>query len=73
VYVLNKGHIVTKGKPHSVFSETQVLKDAFLEPPILIELFTRLKSFGYVGHIPYDMDEAMCLLISWLDLKEKSQ
>jgi len=72
VYVLNKGNIVTKGKPHSVFSETQILKDAYLEPPILIELFTRLKSYGYVGHIPYDMEEAMQFLINWLDLKENS-
>jgi cobalt/nickel transport system ATP-binding protein len=70
VYVLNKGHIVSKGKPHTVFSQTQILKDAYLEPPILIELFTRLKAYGYVGHIPYDMDEAMTLLTQWLNLKE---
>jgi cobalt/nickel transport system ATP-binding protein len=73
VYVLNKGHIVTKGKPHTVFSQTQILKDAYLEPPILIELFTRLKAYGYVGHIPYDMEEAMNLLICWLDLEKKPQ
>lgn len=71
VYVLNKGHIMIKGKPHSVFSETQLLKDAYLEPPILIELFTRLKSYGYVGHIPYDMEEAMSLLVNWLKLEKK--
>lgn len=71
VYVLNKGDIVTKGKPHTVFSQTQLLHDALLEPPILIELFVRLKQYGYVGHIPYDMDEAMSLLTDWLQLEKK--
>lgn len=71
VYVLNKGNIITKGKPHSVFSQTQLLQDALLEPPILIDLFVRLKAYGYVGHIPYDMEEAISLLTQWLQLTKK--
>ena len=58
VYVLTGGNIVLRGNPIEVFSNTDVLKRASLEPPILMELFRRLSKRGYDMGTPIDLDEA---------------
>ena len=62
IYILNNGQIVKKGKPREVFAETQILKDANLEPPILSELFQRLKARGHNLEIPDNIEEAEKIL-----------
>ena len=47
IYVINKGLIVTKGSPNEVFEQVELLREANLEPPILMDLFDRLKKRGY--------------------------
>lgn len=62
VYILNEGNIVKQGSPSEVFAESKLLKDANLEPPILSELFQRLKKRGYNIDIPGNLDEAENIL-----------
>ncbi len=70
IYVLNNGNIVTYGTPKEVFSDVEVMKEANLEPPILTELFTRLKKKGYSIDIPENLEEAEELLISLLSQQQ---
>lgn len=62
VYILNKGDIVKQGSPREVFAETAILKEANLEPPILSELFQRLKKRGHNIEVPDNLDEAENIL-----------
>jgi cobalt/nickel transport system ATP-binding protein len=62
VYILNEGNIVKQGSPSEVFAESKLLKDANLEPPILSELFQRLKKRGHNIDIPGNLDEAENIL-----------
>ncbi len=47
IYVINGGLIVTKGSPNEVFEQVELLREANLEPPILMDLFDRLRKRGY--------------------------
>jgi cobalt/nickel transport system ATP-binding protein len=47
IYVINKGLIITKGSPNEVFDQVEMLREANLEPPILMDLFDRLRKKGY--------------------------
>lgn len=62
VYILNNGEAVKKGSPAEVFAETQILKEANLEPPILSELFQRLRQKGHNLEIPENIEEAENIL-----------
>ncbi|AKL94030.1 ABC-type cobalt transport system, ATpase component [Clostridium aceticum] len=66
IYILKEGSIVLRGTPQEVFVQVDVLKEANLEPPILLELFARLKAKGYNVNIPNDLDEAEETLLSML-------
>ena len=59
VYVINQGLIVTKGSPKEVFGQAELLREANLEPPILTDLFDRLRSKGYPLEVPDSIDHAM--------------
>ncbi len=56
--ILNEGKIILEGSPQEVFKEIQILKEASLEPPILIDLFQRLKKRGHYIEIPSSLEEA---------------
>ncbi len=58
IYILNSGSIVAKGNTQEVFSQSELIKDANLETPILSELFTRLRDRGFEVSIPYTLDDA---------------
>ncbi|NLY42796.1 MAG: ATP-binding cassette domain-containing protein [Clostridiaceae bacterium] len=58
IYIINKGRIVSSGDPEEIFKQSDVLKEANLEPPILIQLFDRLAKKGYNVNIPIDIDQA---------------
>ncbi|WP_026477873.1 energy-coupling factor ABC transporter ATP-binding protein [Alkaliphilus transvaalensis] len=70
VYVLNDGKIVTCGNPQEVFNQVEVMKAANLEPPLLTELFSRLKNKGYNIKIPKNLKEAEEELIKLLETKK---
>ena len=59
VYVINDGHIVTKGSPMEILCNDNLLKTTGLKPPILIDLFNRLRSEGYRVTIPRTIDEGI--------------
>ncbi len=66
IYVACDGQIITKGSPNEVFSQTEHLLQANLEPPILTELFSRLRKRGYTLDIPNDLEHAEALLADLL-------
>lgn len=59
IYVINKGLIVTKGSPNEVFEQVELLREANLEPPILMDLFDRLRKRGYPLKPIDSMENAM--------------
>jgi cobalt/nickel transport system ATP-binding protein len=67
VYVLYDGKVVTRGNPYEVFIRGDILESAKLEPPILIELFLRLKEKGYDIQIPTTLEAAESILVSLIN------
>lgn len=61
VVVLAKGGALSRvGPPREVFEQPEALRAASLEPPVLVELFGRLRDVGLA--IPLDLDEATATL-----------
>lgn len=71
IYVIHDGRISTKGTPSEVFQQADVLLEANLEPPILTELFMRLKNRGLDIPIPSDVDEAEGIILKMLSAGAK--
>jgi cobalt/nickel transport system ATP-binding protein len=67
IYVINKSEIVTNGTFEEVITQVQTLEKANLEPPILTDLFLRLRSRGYDIHMPRNTDDAEEQLIKLLE------
>ncbi|MGF7186289.1 cobalt/nickel transport system ATP-binding protein [Desulfitispora alkaliphila] len=65
IYVISKGVFMTKGTPEEVFSQIESLKKANIEPPILVELFTRLRDRGFDLSIPFDVEKAEAELVNY--------
>jgi len=66
IYVLHKGLIVTKGSPDQVFGQVELLREANLQPPILMDLFDRLRKKGYPLELLADVSDAEAQLLSIL-------
>ncbi len=64
IYIINKGLIVGKGSPDEIFKQVKIIKEANLEPPILVQLFSRLKEKGLQVQIPLTIEVAEKELIS---------
>lgn len=62
IYVIHDGKIITCGPPQEVFSQIEALKIAHLQPPILTELFMRLKKRGFDLPMPSNLAEAEAIL-----------
>lgn len=58
IYVINKGSIVTKGSLNEVFGQADLLREANLQLPVLMELFDRLRKKGYSLALPANLDDA---------------
>lgn len=58
IYILDKGNIITSGRPEEIFQQLDVLKEANLEPPILVQLFSRLRKKGLDVSIPVNIEQA---------------
>ena len=62
IYVINKGSIVTKGSLNEVFGQADLLREANLQLPVLMELFDRLRKKGYSLELPANL---MMQRLSW--------
>lgn len=69
IYLLSKEGIVLKGDSFEVFSNVEMLKDANLEPPILMDLFKRLSDRGYDIGVPANVEEAEAAILRALEGK----
>ncbi len=60
VYVLAKGEgVVTAGRPLDIFSQPDALRRSNIDPPVLTELFMRLRGSGLAVDLPVTVDEAV--------------
>jgi len=60
VYVLAKGQgVITAGAPEKILTETSALLRSNIDPPILTELFYRLREQGISVDIPISIDQAV--------------
>ncbi len=67
VYVLAKGQgVITAGAPASILTQTEALNRSNIDPPILTELFSRLRDQGAAVNIPISVDQAVQDLTKFL-------
>jgi len=60
VYVLAKGEgVITVGKPLDIFSQAQALRRSNIDPPVLTELFVKLRDAGLGVDMPVTVDQAV--------------
>ncbi len=60
VYVLAKGEgVITAGKPLEIFSQAGALRRSNIDPPVLTELFIRLRDAGVSVDMPITVDQAV--------------
>ena len=60
VYVLARGKgVLTAGTPAEIFSQAEALKASNIDPPLLTELFMKLRERGLKVAIPESMDRAV--------------
>lgn len=60
VYVLSKGQgVVTAGTPAKIFENAAALKAANIDPPLLTELFLKLRERGVAVPVPIHLDQAV--------------
>lgn len=60
VYVLARGKgVLTAGTPAEIFSQAEALKASNIDPPLLTELFMKLRERGLDIAIPESMDHAV--------------
>jgi cobalt/nickel transport system ATP-binding protein len=60
VYVLAAGRgVVTAGTPTDIFMQVEALRASNIDPPILTELFQKMKDRGVAIEIPDSMDQAV--------------
>jgi cobalt/nickel transport system ATP-binding protein len=64
VYVLATGRgVVTAGTPTDIFMQVEELKASNIDPPLLTELFLKMKDRGVVIEVPASMDQAVDNLV----------
>ena len=64
VYVLATGRgVVTAGTPADIFMQVEELKASNIDPPLLTELFLKMKDRGVVIEVPASMDQAVDNLV----------
>lgn len=60
VYVLAKGQgVVSAGTPAEIFTQGEALRTSHIEPPLLTELFLRLRQHGLSVSMPMHIEEAV--------------
>ena len=64
VYVLAKGHgVITAGTPADIFLQVDALKASNIDPPLLTELFLKLRDRGLPVDVPVHVDQAVSDLV----------
>ncbi len=64
VYVLAKGHgVITAGTPADIFLQVEALKASNIDPPLLTELFLKLRDRGLLVDVPVHVDQAVSDLV----------
>ncbi|GEA16445.1 cobalt ABC transporter ATP-binding protein [Moorella sp. E308F] len=58
IYVISEGVILMQGSPREVFARLDILRQANLEPPLLVELFAHLSREGIPVNLPLTLEEA---------------
>lgn len=59
-YVLSKGDgVIAAGTPSEIFMQADALRNANIEPPLLTELFLKLRERGVTAELPTSVDEAV--------------
>lgn len=59
VYVLAKGHgVISAGTPAEIFLRVEELKRSNIDPPLLTELFVKLREQGVSVDVPASVDQA---------------
>jgi len=67
VYVLAKGEgVVTAGTPLDIFTQVDALRRSSIDPPVLTELFNRLRENGVDLAMPINMEQALDDLLRFL-------
>jgi cobalt/nickel transport system ATP-binding protein len=72
IYVIDKGSILTRGTPEKVFGQVELLREANLQLPLLMELFDRLRRKGYSLELPISLDDAEAQLEKVLSSQTES-
>jgi energy-coupling factor transporter ATPase len=62
VIVMNDGRILTEGSPREVFAKADILREAFLAQPVVMELFNRLRKDFPLPESVLTVDEAVAVL-----------
>ncbi len=72
VYVLARGQgVVTAGTPAEIFMQSDALRDSNIDPPLLTELFLKLRERGVAVKVPTLVDEAVNDLIGIIKTGER--
>ncbi len=67
VYVLAKGEgVVTAGTPLDIFTQVDALRRSSIDPPVLTELFNRLRENGVDLAMPVNVEQAVDDLLRFL-------
>ena len=68
VYVLAKGHgVITAGTPADIFLQVEALKASNIDPPLLTELFLKLRDRGLLVDVPVSVDQAVSDLVRFVE------
>ena len=71
VYVLAKGHgVIAAGTPTDIFMQIEKLSESNIDPPVLTELFFKLRDQGAPVAIPIHMDQAVSDLMRLIERPE---
>ncbi len=63
-YVLSKGHgVITAGTPAEIFMQADALRASNIDPPLLTELFLKLRERGLTVDVPTYVDQAVTDLV----------
>ncbi len=67
VYVLVRGHgVITAGTPSAIFMQADALRASNIDPPLLTELFLKLRERGIAVDVPVHIDQAVNDLVRLL-------
>jgi cobalt/nickel transport system ATP-binding protein len=60
VYVLAREHgVITAGTPSDIFLQADALRESNIDPPLLTELFLKLRERGLTVEIPIHIEQAV--------------